>query len=247
MANFQPFNRYTLFLLDKLIHLYTISGPFLDVGCGAGELSAFLAQKNWQGLALDYSQDSIKQARKRLKGINGIKVEKKDFFREKNKYQSIFFWDVLEHIKDDKKALQKAYSLLETNGHLIISVPSNPKEWGWDDEFYGHYRRYSPKQIRKTLKNAGFRTVKVWDSTFPFFWLARRLYLAFKPKPSRHYGDKEKRTKRSATEIAWNIPIISSLANNSKLIWLPVYLVQYLFFKEMLASGFEILVLAKKT
>jgi len=54
-------------------------------------------------------------------------------------------FDVLEHIKNDQQVLRKLSSLLVKGGFLVMAVPSNPDEWSWDDDFYGHFRRYNVK------------------------------------------------------------------------------------------------------
>lgn len=246
MANFRPFNEYTFFLLSKLIKQYDIKQPFLDAGCGIGELSKFLVKKGWSGKAIDYSKIPLDQAKLELSKYSKVQVELKSFFDEKGRYNSIFMWDVLEHIYSDQKALTKLSSLLNKDGFLIISVPSNPKEWQWDDEFYGHYRRYTKDILNKKLEKAGLRPIIYWDSTYPIFWAIRRIYLRFKNKPNLDYTKKETRTKISGVMTAWRIPVISDLFNNLVIIWRPIYWFQYYIFRNFTASGFGILVLAQK-
>ncbi len=246
MANFKPLNNYSFYLLDKLISKYHLKSPFLDVGCGVGDLTSHLAKKGWPGKAIDYSDIAIKRIAPRLSNYPNITVEKRSIFNENTTYSSLFMWDVIEHIEDDSKFLMKANNLLAPSGFLVMSVPSNPREWRWDDEFYGHFRRYTPSDITKKLKEAGFKTILIWDFSFPVFWLMRRIYTRIKPAVSSNKSKAEK-TKLSSTKITWEIPVISNLINNLDFLWSPVFMIQEMLFKDSTSRGFAMLVLAQKT
>lgn len=245
MANFKPINQYTFFLLNKLIKKYGIKEPFLDVGCGVGDLSIHLGNKNWRGKAIDYSEKAIKIAQKRLKRYPKIKVEKKNIFKEHSTYNSVFLWDVIEHFKDDTKIINKLNRLINNAGFLVMAVPSNPKEWAWDDDFYGHYRRYDYKNIKTKLKQGGIDIIEIWDFTYPFFWFMRKFYLNFK-KPLIGKEDKSARTRQSSILAAWKLSFVSRIINNSSFLWTPIYILQYLFFRKLLNRGFSFLVIGQK-
>lgn len=245
MANFKPLNNYSLFLLDKLVKKYNLKPPFLDVACGNGYLSKHLTKKGWSGTAIDYYSKAVNEAKKNLKEYKKIKVQKKSFSKTTGKYNTILMFDILEHIKDDISALKKANLLLLKSGFLVIAGPSNPKEWQWDDEFYGHYRRYTEGELKKKLLKSGFKPIVCYDYTFPFFWLLRIIYtkLIHKKKAS---GGIEKRTKDSSLIYAWNIPFISNILDNTSVLWLPLYFIQYYLFRGYTHIGNAMIILAKK-
>lgn len=246
MANFIPLKNYMFYSLDQFIERYGLRAPFLDVGCGVGDLSVYLAQKGWQGKAIDDSLVAISRARDNLKLFPKVAVENKSLFDETGEFQTILIWDVIEHIKDDELALARLASLLAPGGHLLIAVPSNPREWRWDDDFYGHYRRYSKQDMENKLKKVGLPPVAFWDFTYPLFWIMRRLY-TFLKKPSISVdGQKEDKTSVSATVNAWDIPVISGLINKTNFIWRLVYNLQFRFFRDKVEQGHEMFVLAQK-
>lgn len=245
MANFKPINHYTYYLLDKLIIKYGIKQPFLDAGCGIGDLSVFLGKKGWAGQAIDYSDQAVLQARKQLKKYSKIKIRKQNLLDEKGKYNSVFLWDVLEHFDNDDELLSKFFKILNKGSYLIMAIPSNPREWRWDDDLYGHFRRYDLNELKNKLNKAGFSLVEVWEFTFPFFWLMRRIY-TFLKKPKIPKNNKEILTKNSSTTLAWKIPYISEILNNTSILWMPVYLIQYYFFRSAVKKGFAFLVVARK-
>lgn len=245
MANFKPLNNYSLFLLDKFIKQYNLKPPFLDVACGNGYLSKHLARKGWGGIAIDYYSKALNEAKKILKEYKKIKVQKKSFSKTTGRYNTVLMFDILEHIKDDISALKKANLLLLKGGFLVIAGPSNPKEWRWDDEFYGHYRRYTEVKLKKKLLKTGFNPIVCYDYTFPIFWLLRIVYTKLIDKKKNSEGI-EKRTKKSSLVYAWYIPLLSNILDNTSALWLPLYLTQYYLFKRYTHIGNAMIILAKK-
>jgi len=247
MANFPPLKNYLLYCLDRLIDDYQLSWPFLDVGCGAGDVSSHLAIKGWQGEAIDFSDQAIENAKNNLALFNNIKVGKSSLFEVNGNFKTIFLLDVLEHIDDDNAALTKAASLLAINGFLVISLPSNPKEWRWDDDFYGHYRRYSLEEVKEKLILAGFEPVLFWDFTYPVFFFMRRLYTKIKSSQNKTIEqDKLKRSIASSAVNAWDIPFCSNFFSRKSFFWRFIYRLQFSFFRDKVKKGHEMLVLAKK-
>ncbi len=245
MANFRPLNNYILYILDKVISKYNLQPPFLDVACGTGYLSKHLGEKGWYGKAIDFSEKAIKITQDNLQNYKKIIVEKKSAYSENGKYKTILMIDLLEHIKEDSRFLKKVHSLTLPGGFLVICVPSNPKEWRWDDDFYGHFRRYTEIELKSKVIKAGFKPFLFYDYTFPFFWGLRRIYTGL--KKSKLGGlNKEKQTKLSSYKYAWNMPIISGLLYKTSFFWLPIHLIQYYFFKKKISKGSGIFLLAKK-
>lgn len=134
----------------------------LEIGCGTG---TFLPIINERGTAtgLDKNPDAASLARKQ-----GNKVITGDILNTiiKNKYDSVCCFDVLEHIPDDKKVLEKIRSILEPNGYLFITVPAYKFLYGPHDKALEHLRRYNKKELEKNVKQAGFKIIHAgyWNS-----------------------------------------------------------------------------------
>lgn len=246
MANFFPLKNYILYCIKRLIEQYKISPPFLDVGCGIGDVSQYVAAKGWQGKLIDISEAAIQEARKNLSVFSNIEIEKRSLFQENGNFKSIFFIDVLEHIDNDGAALEKISSLLSINGHLVMSVPSNPREWRWDDDFYGHYRRYTAEEIKTKLIAVRLKPLVFWDYTYPVFWMMRRIYTSFKPSPGDKGLDKLARSTASSLVNAWDMPFCSSFLSQKFILWDIIYKIQFKYFKDKLQKGHEIVILAEK-
>ncbi|HVR73536.1 MAG TPA: class I SAM-dependent methyltransferase [Planctomycetota bacterium] len=246
MANFQPLKNYMLYCLDKFIQMEHLEGPFLDIGCGIGDVSLYLAKKGWSGTSIDYSDIAVERAKKTLAAFPNVTVRKAALEEMEGSFKTVILWDVLEHIEQDEPALEKISTLLAPGGRLLLAVPSNPREWRWDDPFYGHFRRYTTKDMSKKLTQAGLKPLLFWDFTFPTFWILRRLYTLVKRAPKVDEADKEKRTKESSTVNAWAIPVISYLLNKSTPIWRLNYWLQFRLFRKAAGVGHEFFALAGK-
>jgi hypothetical protein len=65
-------------------------------------------------------------------------------------------FEVLEHIEDDKAALDEWSSYIRPGGHILLSVPAHPHRFGPMDVQVGHFRRYSPPGLTSLLESVGF-------------------------------------------------------------------------------------------
>lgn len=81
-----------------------------------------------------------------FEGDNSIDLENAE--RPDRCYDIIVCIHILEHIKNDVKAINELIRMLRPNGQLYLMVPQpvlNPitRDWGYPDENdYGHYRMY---------------------------------------------------------------------------------------------------------
>ncbi len=143
----------------------------LDIGCGGGANIRKLLEKSPYGrvVGIDYSEISVEKSRKINKaGIESKRCEilqgdvMKLPFRDKTfdvitAFETIYFWpDICE-------AFKKVYKILKIGGTFMICNESNgenPKDEKWTKIIQG-MKIYNSEQIEKSLKDAGFRGVKV--------------------------------------------------------------------------------------
>jgi len=245
MANFLPLKHHMFYCLDRFIERYGLHGPFLEIGCGRGDVSAYLAVKGWQGVAIDFSDAAVAQAAETLRPFPQIAVRKQSLSEVAGTFDCIILWDVLEHMEDDDGALRMIERLLRPGGQLLIAVPSNPREWRWDDEFYGHFRRYTVADMTEKLNLAGMPPQVFWDFTFPVFWLMRRMYTRIKA-PAAGTADRQAATKASAGRNAWEMPFLGTLLERTAALWYPLHRIQFRLFRNATGRGHEFFVLARK-
>jgi SAM-dependent methyltransferase len=70
---------------------------------------------------------------------------------ECDRFDTILYMDVLEHIADDGAELARAAEQLQAGGHLVVLAPAHQWLFTPFDEAVGHFRRYS----RSALQAAG--------------------------------------------------------------------------------------------
>ncbi len=247
MANFPPLKNYIFYCLDTIIREEKCEGPFLDVGCGSGDVSEHLAKSGWSGKAIDISDIAYANASKLLKPFASVLVTQEPLDKVKENYSTVLFMDILEHVDDDISLLKLANEALNENGSVIISVPSNPVEWRWDDDYYGHVRRYTKDELETKLRQSGFEPILMWDFTFPLFWAMRRVYTFLKKAPKIEEGKSAlDLTVESSAQNAWEIPFLSNLLSKDFFIWQWIYNWQFKNYKDKLEKGHEMIVLARK-
>lgn len=144
----------------------------LDIGCGSGTTSYYLAKLGHQVIGIDISKRAIESCRSNSKhlGVSGnTSFQVVNFPDEvpKDNFDLIICSEVLEHLRDEHRVLGEIVSLLKKKGLVIISVPSRSAplfEMGLADDFderVGHLRRYSEKELIKKLENSGLEVLEV--------------------------------------------------------------------------------------
>lgn len=71
-------------------------------------------------------------------------------------FDTIVCLNVLEHIRDDEKALSEMYEILVPQGRLVLLVPAFQFLHGTVDKALGHFRRYTRKDLLPRMTKAGF-------------------------------------------------------------------------------------------
>ncbi len=68
--------------------------------------------------------------------------------------------DCLEHLKDDKQALQNWKSLLKIGGTMYVFVPAFMSLWSYHDEVNMHFRRYTKAELKSKLLTENLQVIK---------------------------------------------------------------------------------------
>jgi hypothetical protein len=90
-------------------------------------------------------------------------------------YPVVLLLDVLEHVPDDRKCLiDYVNRLVDPDGYILISVPAWPSLFSIHDNGLGHYRRYTPAEMKLLIGAVGLEIV-LSGGLFHSLWLARKL------------------------------------------------------------------------
>ena len=128
----------------------------LEVGCGTGNVLRTLESICEAGevIGLEKYDEGVKIARRRVR----CEVRQGDVHTldSMESYQLVGMFDVLEHIENDLKVLEKLRAHLTRDGGLVLTVPANPSLWSEFDVLAHHQRRYTRDSLQTVLKDAGF-------------------------------------------------------------------------------------------
>lgn len=163
--------RIILGVINNHVNSFT-NKTILDVGCGAGTVSLYLANKGASIVGIDISRKAIDSCKKsarilKLKDKTQFICNTIEKIKFRRKFDVIICSEIIEHIPKDKAFLKRIHKLLKKNGLLILSTPSiNAPLYKVGlaqnfDKRVGHIRRYSKEQISDLVKKSGFRIEEV--------------------------------------------------------------------------------------
>lgn len=153
-----------------------IQGNLAEVGPGNAVLLKYYIKKTKKIYLFEKSKKIYEKLKKKLGGKITIKNTKLDISK---KFDTIIYFDVLEHIKDWKRELKKAYKCLRINGNILINVPAFNIIYSDFDKEVGHYRRYVVEDFikeKKYLKNSELEN-KYYDSIGFFLSLLSKIFI----------------------------------------------------------------------
>ncbi len=106
----------------SLIERYVRPGTLFDIGCGNGHLMEAAMGRGWSVRGYDVDEKSTQIVAERL----GVEVNNGDLFsiNPGEGYDLVSMHQVLEHLKDPNRYLNKIRSLIKDDGYLFVAVPN---------------------------------------------------------------------------------------------------------------------------
>ncbi len=170
--NSQVFNRLNVLKRNSLV---------ADLGCGIGGTMRYGLRKYplLKIIGVTLSKFQVSQGNKRLQNMNGLILEEnyKNTSFKTNSVDGAYGIESFCHSGHSKQTLQEAYRILKPNARLVIADAFIKKDEeklcagsnycyeqlckGWSLEGLG-----SIQIIKKTLKEIGFKNIKVEDVSF---------------------------------------------------------------------------------
>jgi SAM-dependent methyltransferase len=94
------------------------------------------------------------------------------------RFDLVLATDIIEHVRDDERALCEIARVLRPDGRLLLTVPAFPSLWGLQDRVAHHRRRYRRGPVIRRIRAAGLRPERIYHFNYLLFgpiWLARRV------------------------------------------------------------------------
>ena len=140
LERFDKANFWILYIVFKIRKF--LKDEMLEVGAGCGSFTkAYM--KNFQSITLtDADAGSYNLLKKNFINEKKITVLNSLTKNINKKFNTILYFNVLEHVKEDKLEIRNALEKLNSGGHLIILVPAHQKIYSKLDKAVGHCKRY---------------------------------------------------------------------------------------------------------
>lgn len=126
LMNDVPYDRWVDFLDTELKNKRNI----LEIGCGTGEITKRLGDRNYKITAVDLSENMLVKAYEKLRTMSNIRIMKGDgrnITIDKKFDAVVSTCDVINYlldIEDLRKYLNNSYKLLNEDGKLIFDISS---------------------------------------------------------------------------------------------------------------------------
>lgn len=177
---------YQLSLIKKYV-----DNKILEIGPGGGEIiENFINEKN-QITLIDNDLEMCGVLNEKFKNNKNVNIFNSNIKFTTQKYDTILYMDVIEHIEKDIDELNLACDRLTNNGKLVIVVPAFNFLFSDYDKDVGHYRRYEKKDFKNYIENKNLKIIslKYFDS-LGFFILTLVKLFNFKARGSADFGIK---------------------------------------------------------
>lgn len=138
-----------------------------EAGCGIGNFTEQLLRSE-RLIAADFDPLYVEMIHRRFGHLANFSMQpvdltkREDFDALRNeKLDTAICLNVVEHIEDDRSAINNLFHALEPGGHAIVLVPAHPWLYTGCDKALGHFRRYTEIELREKMTAAGFEVVEM--------------------------------------------------------------------------------------
>lgn len=192
----------TLQLLDRLGILPP--ARILDIGCGWGTTLEALEALGYRVVGADISRRALELLDRPGRDLVEADLNQ-PLPRGVETFDAVLALDVIEHIDDDRMAVERLANLTRPGGFVIVSVPALPEFFTEFDEIQGHRRRYLDQTLRAAFNDTDLEVAQVfwWGS-----WMVPMLRWS-RRKPKGVPGESAAQTYRRHLKLPpWPLPLV---------------------------------------
>jgi 2-polyprenyl-3-methyl-5-hydroxy-6-metoxy-1,4-benzoquinol methylase len=164
---------------EKLLTLVGRAGRVLDVGCASGYLARRLRSCGATVVGVDLDEAAAEEARPFCQEVLVGDVESMELPFEPASFDAVVCGDLIEHLRDPQRFLERVRPLLRADGRLVLTTP-NVANWAmrlgllFGRFRYGdrgildrtHAHLFTRKTLAECLEDAGYR-ITAFDFTVP--------------------------------------------------------------------------------
>jgi 2-polyprenyl-3-methyl-5-hydroxy-6-metoxy-1,4-benzoquinol methylase len=178
-AGYVPLNTRPYGGHERLLALVGSPQRVLDIGCSSGYLARPLAERGAHVVGIELDEDAAAEARQVCDEVLVGDVESMELPFPPQSFDVVLCGDVIEHLRDAERFLERVRPLLKPGGRLVLTTP-NVANWAmrlgllagrWRYSDRGildrtHTHLFTKKTLVETLERAGYRIVQ-FDVTAP--------------------------------------------------------------------------------
>jgi SAM-dependent methyltransferase len=160
-------------------HVSVASPVILDIGCSSGFMLRDIRRLLPRAVVIgaDYVWGPLKKIASEVPDLPVVQCDLTRCPVPDGSLDAVVLLNVLEHIRDDRSAVQQLYRVLKPGGLVVIEVPAGPHLYDVYDRTLMHFRRYSLQSVSTLLRSAGFEIVKkshLGFFVYPPFWFVKK-------------------------------------------------------------------------
>lgn len=161
----------------------------LDIGSGTGAILKRLKSYG-KVTGIDNSKEAVTFCKKR--GLNCLYAGGEKLPFNKEKFDLVTLFGVIEHAKNDESVLREVYRVCKKNAVIMIECPAYKFLWSEHDIALHHFRRYTAKELKIKLEKANFRVEKIsyiYSFIFPVVAILRLLRKMLGQRTKKPHSD----------------------------------------------------------
>lgn len=98
------------------------ASKILDVGCGLGTYMRQFRRFTPEVYGVDVDAEKVAEASEDLPNVYSAPAESLPF--DDSTFDIVFLNEVIEHVADDRKAIEEAYRVVSNDGYIVIYAPN---------------------------------------------------------------------------------------------------------------------------
>ena len=149
--------------IDKFLKNIPSKGRILDIGCGPGQFSQYIAKKGFHVIGLDYSREMIEIARAKVPEVEFKYMDMRNLEFEENSFDGILAAYSLIHISSENilDTLKEFNKVLKPSGYIEIIVQKGEADRVIDEPFMPSekmfFNFFTKARLSKYLREANFQ------------------------------------------------------------------------------------------
>jgi SAM-dependent methyltransferase len=161
------------------------NGRLLDMGCGTGNFLAAARDAGFDVTGIEPNQNAVRFAQQHygLRNVYAAVPTELQRAHPLEKFDTVTFFEVLEHQEDPHAFLDTAKSFLKEDGFIALSVP-NRNRWQIEDDPLdfppNHLTRWSPTALRNFIESNGFEVLSLREEPLTVRRAAQMLSAMFR-------------------------------------------------------------------